>query len=159
MVAQPCTNESMADPRPAERAWAGLSDLRVSLAIVTRQLPHRVALGRDGHWGSRGLPLTIEFAAFFVVVLLASWLLMPMPKYWKPFIFFASLAFYAAADWRWVFLLVASIVGNQAAATVISKMARDRGEKQCSSPRSWETLRCLACSSTSDSSSKVSTAW
>ena len=72
---------------------------------------------------------TIEFAAFFVVVLLASWLVMPMPKYWKPFIFFASLAFYAAADWRWVFLLVASIVGNQAAATVISKMARGPGRK------------------------------
>ena len=33
-----------------------------------------------------------------VVVLLASWLLMPTPKYWKPFIFAASLAFYAAAD-------------------------------------------------------------
>jgi D-alanyl-lipoteichoic acid acyltransferase DltB (MBOAT superfamily) len=72
---------------------------------------------------------TIEFAAFFVVVLLASWLLMPMPRYWKPFIFFASLAFYAAADWRWVFLLVASVVGNQAAATVISKMARGPGRK------------------------------
>ncbi len=37
---------------------------------------------------------TIEFAAFFVVVLLVSWLLMPTPKYWKPFIFAASLAFY-----------------------------------------------------------------
>ena len=72
---------------------------------------------------------TIEFAAFFVVVLLASWLLMPTPKYWKPFIFAASLAFYAAADWRWVFLLLASIVGNQAAATVISRMARAPGRK------------------------------
>jgi alginate O-acetyltransferase complex protein AlgI len=72
---------------------------------------------------------TIEFAAFFVVVLLVSWLLMPTPKYWKPFIVVASLAFYAAADWRWVFLLIASIVGNQAAATVISKMARGPGRK------------------------------
>ena len=72
---------------------------------------------------------TIEFAAFFVVVLLASWLLMPTPKYWKPFIFAASLAFYAAADWRWVFLLLASIVGNQVAATVISGMRAGRGRK------------------------------
>ena len=72
---------------------------------------------------------TIEFAAFFVVVLLASWLLMPTPKYWKPFIFAASLAFYAAADWHWVFLLLVSIVGNQAAATVISRMARGPGRK------------------------------
>jgi hypothetical protein len=72
---------------------------------------------------------TIEFAAFFVVVLLVSWLLMPTPKYWKPFILAASLAFYAAADWRWVFLLLASIVGNQAAATVISRMARGPGRK------------------------------
>jgi hypothetical protein len=72
---------------------------------------------------------TIEFAAFFVVVLLVSWLLMPTPKYWKPFIFAASLAFYAAADWRWVFLLLASIVGNQAAATLISRMARGPGRK------------------------------
>ncbi len=72
---------------------------------------------------------TIEFAAFFVVVLLASWLLMPTPKYWKPFIFAASLAFYAAADWRWVFLLLASIIGNQAAATLISRMARGPGRK------------------------------
>jgi D-alanyl-lipoteichoic acid acyltransferase DltB (MBOAT superfamily) len=72
---------------------------------------------------------TIEFAAFFVVVLLLSWLLMPTPKYWKPFILAASLAFYAAADWRWVFLLLASIVGNQAAATVITKLARGPGRK------------------------------
>ena len=72
---------------------------------------------------------TIEFAAFFVVVLLASWLLMPTPKYWKPFIFAASLAFYAAADWRWVFLLLASIVGNQAAATAISRMSAGRARK------------------------------
>jgi alginate O-acetyltransferase complex protein AlgI len=72
---------------------------------------------------------TIEFAAFFVVVLLASWLLMPTPKYWKPFIFAASLAFYAAADWHWVFLLLASIVGNQAAATAISRMSTGRARK------------------------------
>ena len=72
---------------------------------------------------------TIEFAAFFVAVLLASWLLMPTPKYWKPFIFAASLAFYAAADWRWVFLLLASIIGNQAAATLISRMDRGQGRK------------------------------
>ncbi|MGV1037103.1 MAG: MBOAT family O-acyltransferase [Candidatus Nanopelagicales bacterium] len=66
---------------------------------------------------------TIEFAAFFVVVLFASWMLMPNPRYWKPFIVAVSLAFYAYADWRWVGLLVFSVLANQLAATVITRTA------------------------------------
>lgn len=64
---------------------------------------------------------TLEFAGFFAVVMLASWLLMPTPKYWKPFIIGVSLCFYAYADWRWVFILIFSVVANQTAAQLISK--------------------------------------
>ena len=63
---------------------------------------------------------TIEFAAFFLVVVLTSWLLMPRPALWKPFMLLVSLLFYAYADWRFVGLLLLVIVGNQAAATVIA---------------------------------------
>jgi D-alanyl-lipoteichoic acid acyltransferase DltB (MBOAT superfamily) len=62
---------------------------------------------------------TIEFATFFVVVLTVSWLLMPNPALWKPFMLAVSLFFYGFADWRWVLLLVAAIVINQGAATVV----------------------------------------
>ncbi len=64
---------------------------------------------------------TIQFAAFFVVVLTASWLLMPHPSRWKPFMVAASYVFYGYADWRFVLLLAASTVINQAAATVIDR--------------------------------------
>ncbi|TAK70685.1 MAG: MBOAT family protein [Actinomycetota bacterium] len=66
---------------------------------------------------------TIEFACFFVVVLVGSWLLMPNPRWWRPFILLASLAFYAYADWRFVGLLLLSVVLNQAAATLIASSA------------------------------------
>jgi alginate O-acetyltransferase complex protein AlgI len=63
---------------------------------------------------------TIEFAAFFVVVLFLSWLLMPHPSAWRPFILAASYVFYGWIDWRWVLLLVASSVVNTVAARVIA---------------------------------------
>ena len=59
---------------------------------------------------------TVEFAIFFPIVLGLSWLLMPRPGLWKPFILAASYAFYAAADWRFVALLVAITLFNQLAA-------------------------------------------
>ena len=49
---------------------------------------------------------TIEFAAFFVVVFVLSWALMPHPRAWRPFILVASYFFYGWVDWRWVLLLV-----------------------------------------------------
>ncbi len=58
---------------------------------------------------------TVEFAAFFVIVLVVSWTLMPYPKAWKPFILAASYVFYGYADWRFTALLAASTVANQAA--------------------------------------------
>jgi D-alanyl-lipoteichoic acid acyltransferase DltB (MBOAT superfamily) len=64
---------------------------------------------------------TIEFAAFFVVVFILSWALMPHPKAWRPFILVASYAFYGWVDWRWVLLLIASSVVNTFAAQVISR--------------------------------------
>ena len=104
-----------------------MSHPRVSLGRKSREFfPIAWPQELSGALGFAVVFPTIEFAAFFVVVLLTSWLLMPTPKYWKPFIFAASLAFYAAADWRWVFLLLASIIVNQVAATVISK--RERGQ-------------------------------
>jgi alginate O-acetyltransferase complex protein AlgI len=73
---------------------------------------------------------TIEFAAFFVVVFVVSWALMPHPKAWRPFILVASYVFYGWVDWRWVLLLIASSVVNTFAARVIaqspSKVTRKR---------------------------------
>ena len=73
---------------------------------------------------------TIEFAAFFTVVLFVSWLLMPHPRLWRPFILVASYVFYGWLDWRWMLLLVASTLVNTVAAHVIgrspSPLARKR---------------------------------
>ncbi|WP_462185948.1 MULTISPECIES: MBOAT family O-acyltransferase [unclassified Frankia] len=64
---------------------------------------------------------TIEFAAFLVVVLAISWLLMPRPRLWKPFILGASYFFYGFADARFVLLIVASTLINQGAAVAIHR--------------------------------------
>ncbi len=64
---------------------------------------------------------TIEFAAFFVLVFVISWALMPHPRAWRPFILVASYVFYGWLDWRWVLLLVASSVVNTVAAQVIAR--------------------------------------
>ena len=64
---------------------------------------------------------TIEFAAFFLIVFLLSWALMPHPSAWRRFILAASYFFYGWVDWRWVLLLVASSVVNTFAAQVIAR--------------------------------------
>ena len=64
---------------------------------------------------------TIEFAAFFVVVLTLSWLLMPHPKLWKPFIIAASYFFYGYADIRFTLLLASVTIVNQAAALALGR--------------------------------------
>ncbi|HYN90581.1 MAG TPA: MBOAT family protein [Thermoleophilaceae bacterium] len=64
---------------------------------------------------------TIEFAAFFAVVFVLSWALMPHPSAWRPFILVASYLFYGWVDWRWVPLLMASSVVNTVAARVIAR--------------------------------------
>ncbi len=50
---------------------------------------------------------TVQFAIFFPIVLTISWALMPKPQLWKPFILVASYVFYAAAGWKFIFLLAA----------------------------------------------------
>jgi D-alanyl-lipoteichoic acid acyltransferase DltB (MBOAT superfamily) len=64
---------------------------------------------------------TIQFAAFFVVVLLLSWLLMPHPRLWKPFIIAASYFFYGYADTRFTLLLATVTIVNQSAALAINR--------------------------------------
>ncbi|KPM57481.1 acyltransferase [Frankia sp. R43] len=68
---------------------------------------------------------TIEFAAFLVIVMAVSWLLMPVPALWKPFILAASYFFYSYADARFVLLIVSSTLINQLAAVAIGRW-RDR---------------------------------
>jgi len=72
---------------------------------------------------------TLTFALFFSVVILISWLLMPMPKYWKPFIILASLVFYGWADIRFVALLVFIVIANQFAAIRIYQVRHDHRAK------------------------------
>jgi D-alanyl-lipoteichoic acid acyltransferase DltB (MBOAT superfamily) len=56
---------------------------------------------------------TPTFALFFLVVLPLSWLAMPRPHRWRPFMVVASYVFYAAWDWRFVFLLAGCTLWNQ----------------------------------------------
>jgi alginate O-acetyltransferase complex protein AlgI len=63
---------------------------------------------------------TVLFAVFFPIVLVLSWALMSRPRLWKPFIVFASYVFYAAASWRFCFLLGGVTLGNQLAARLIA---------------------------------------
>ena len=64
---------------------------------------------------------TIRFAIFFAVVLPASWLLLPHGRRWRVFMLAASLLFYASWNDRYVLLLAASIIGNQALAQRIHR--------------------------------------
>jgi len=73
---------------------------------------------------------TIEFAAFFVLVFVLSWALMPHPRAWRPFILAASYLFYGWIDWRWVLLLVGSSVVNTVAAQVIARSPSASTRKQ-----------------------------
>jgi alginate O-acetyltransferase complex protein AlgI len=73
---------------------------------------------------------TIEFAAFFAVVLFLSWLLMPHPRLWRPFILVASYLFYGWIDWRWVLLLIGSTVVNTVFANAIARVDTPVGRKR-----------------------------
>src|SRR5688572_1930871 len=70
--------------------------------------PTRVPI-RSNH-GTQVLFPTVRFALFFCLVLPTSWLLMPRLGRWKAFVLVASFVFYGAWDWRYTFLLAASIV-------------------------------------------------
>ena len=64
---------------------------------------------------------TIQFAVFFVVVFTASWLLMPKPALWKPFMLAASYVFYGYTDARFVLLLFGSTIFNQVMAELLHR--------------------------------------
>jgi D-alanyl-lipoteichoic acid acyltransferase DltB (MBOAT superfamily) len=72
---------------------------------------------------------TIQFAVFFVVVFTASWLLMPKPSLWKPFIMAASYVFYGYTDARFVLLLFGSTVFNQVMAEALHRTPDGRFRK------------------------------
>ena len=72
---------------------------------------------------------TVQFAIFFPLTLALNWALMPRPKFWKPFIVVASYAFYAAANWRFCFLLGGITLWNQGAARLIHASDDERRRK------------------------------
>jgi alginate O-acetyltransferase complex protein AlgI len=72
---------------------------------------------------------TVTFAFFLVIVLPASWLLMPRLTVWRPFMVAASYVFYGWWDWHFVFLLVGSTLGNQLAAQAIHRERRQGRRK------------------------------
>ncbi|WP_419912181.1 MBOAT family O-acyltransferase [Candidatus Poriferisodalis sp.] len=55
---------------------------------------------------------TFVFGAFFVIVFVVNWLTRPHPALWKPLMLTASIVFYGWWSWRFVFLLLATIVIN-----------------------------------------------
>ncbi len=72
---------------------------------------------------------TVTFAVFLLIVLPASWALMRRPHAWRPFILAASFVFYGWWDWRFVFLLAASIVVNQVLAVAIHRAEPQHARK------------------------------
>src|SRR3954462_10295378 len=72
---------------------------------------------------------TVQFAIFYPLVLGLSWLLMPRPTFWKPFILVASYIFYAYANWKFCLLLGGVTLGNQAAAKLIGRTEQERRRK------------------------------
>ena len=72
---------------------------------------------------------SLEFAFFFPVVLVLSWLLMPWPRIWKPFFLIASYLFYGAASFGWAALLAAVTLANQAGAVLIARARTPRARK------------------------------
>lgn len=65
---------------------------------------------------------TFTFALFFVVVLTVGWLMPGRRAWWKLFMLAASYFFYGYWDARFVGLIVASTVVNQAAATWLDRL-------------------------------------
>jgi len=61
-----------------------------------------------------------------MIVLPVSWLLMPRRRRWKLFMISASYYFYGYWNWRFVFLIAASTIGNQIFARLIHQSESDR---------------------------------
>jgi D-alanyl-lipoteichoic acid acyltransferase DltB (MBOAT superfamily) len=73
---------------------------------------------------------TVEFAVFFVVVFVVSWLLRPHPAAWKAFILLASYLFYGWWEARFVLLLAASSVVNWVLGGLVYAAATEEGRKR-----------------------------
>jgi alginate O-acetyltransferase complex protein AlgI len=73
---------------------------------------------------------TATFAIFFLIVLPVSWLLMPNPHRWRPFIIGASFVFYSWWDWRFILLLAGSILWNQLMGLRIHRAAHEPAQKK-----------------------------
>ena len=72
---------------------------------------------------------TATFAIFFLIVLPLSWLAMPKPARWRPFILIASYVFYSWWDWRFVFLLAGCTIWNQVLAVRIHRATTQQQKK------------------------------
>ena len=68
---------------------------------------------------------TVTFAIFFAIVLPLSWLLMPSATRWRLFMIGASYFFYGYWNPRFVLLIVASTIWNQAWGTAIHRAQGD----------------------------------
>lgn len=64
---------------------------------------------------------TATFALFFALVFPLNWLLAPPSRAWKVFILVVSYLFYAYWDWRFVFLIIASTLGNAVFGRLIAR--------------------------------------
>ncbi len=73
---------------------------------------------------------TTDFAMFFGVVFVLSWLLSPHPRRWKLFMIAASYFFYGWWDWRFVFLLAASTTAAHLGALAIHHARTERSRKR-----------------------------
>ena len=62
---------------------------------------------------------TIQFAIFFPIVFILSWLLRPYPTRWKVLMVIASYIFYGWWAWNYTFLLGASTIANHLFAKAI----------------------------------------
>ena len=87
---------------------------------------------------------SVEFALFFPAVLALSWLLMPRPRLWKPFILAAGALFYAAADWRFCLLLAAVALVNQGAARVVRTARTATATATASTARASDGSRAMS---------------
>ena len=72
---------------------------------------------------------TFEFAVFFCLVFVLSWLLRPRPLAWRLFILAASYVFYGWWDARFILLLVGSTLVNQTAAVAIHRTEPERSRR------------------------------
>ena len=68
---------------------------------------------------------SVQFAIFFPIVLTLSWALMSRPRYWKPFILFASYVFYACASPVYCLLLAGVTLWNHFASLAIARAGRE----------------------------------